>query len=128
MHLSAQTMLAKLFFFFKQKTAYEITRRLEFRRVLFRSLMKSRIPFPSAAGGVGAGTVTVTSTVRPTGSSGAVISILWPGSTVVVIRTMADIGWPPRGTLPQLYQHHTPARASRLRRKAAFSFASSTHS
>src|SRR2546426_10438871 len=25
------------FFFFKQKTAYEITRRLEFRRVLFRS-------------------------------------------------------------------------------------------
>src|SRR6516162_4105305 len=31
------------FFFFKQKTAYEITRRLEFRRVLFRSIPDPRI-------------------------------------------------------------------------------------
>src|SRR5256885_4330427 len=31
------------FFFFKQKTAYEITRWLEFRRVLFRSLLMQTV-------------------------------------------------------------------------------------
>src|SRR6266576_3251247 len=29
------------FFFFKQKTAYEISTRLEFRRVLFRSILRA---------------------------------------------------------------------------------------
>ena len=33
----ARTVAVVRFFFFKQKTAYEITRGLEFRRVLFRS-------------------------------------------------------------------------------------------
>src|ERR1039457_3405969 len=35
--------LSLFFFFFKHKTAYEITRLLEFRRVLFRSRLRSRL-------------------------------------------------------------------------------------
>src|SRR3989475_12307121 len=34
--------MSLLFFFFKQKTAYEITRSLEFRHVLFRSSRRQR--------------------------------------------------------------------------------------
>src|SRR5436189_4784046 len=37
-------------FFFKQKTAYEIHRRLEFRRVLFRSIVKDGVVAERAAG------------------------------------------------------------------------------
>src|SRR5205807_6652219 len=33
-------LISVFFFFFKQKTAYEITRCLEFRRVLFRSITR----------------------------------------------------------------------------------------
>src|SRR5207245_6581034 len=36
----------RLFFFFKQKTAYEMLPRLEFRRVLFRSRPKPRAKRP----------------------------------------------------------------------------------
>src|SRR5215467_7937896 len=44
------------FFFFKQKTAYEITRGLEFRRVLFRSAgqrERSAVPEDGLDAGVG---------------------------------------------------------------------------
>src|SRR5579883_3612401 len=39
-----------VFFFFKQKTAYEIFTRLEFRRVLFRSLAAPFHPYPKRGG------------------------------------------------------------------------------
>src|SRR5690606_39946290 len=44
------TLFLYFFFFFKQKTAYEIFTRLEFRRVLFRSRCPETAPAPAAAG------------------------------------------------------------------------------
>src|SRR5437763_14687396 len=42
--------LARILFFFKQKTAYEIHRWLECRRVLFRSFIEARTTFESGSG------------------------------------------------------------------------------
>src|SRR5207253_5085598 len=41
-------MLDDAFFFFKQKTAYEMAKVLAFRRVLFRSVRAARLVQPSA--------------------------------------------------------------------------------